>query len=69
MLTTLILGYFVFQQFDDSRISAQRTTSELNENVEAVTSLEIDIGSDDNNTECFKWSGSNNYKNVLVELN
>ena len=65
LLTTLILGYFVFQQFDDSRISAQRTTSELNENVEAVTSLEIDIGSDDNDTECFKWSGSNNYKNCI----
>jgi membrane protein CcdC involved in cytochrome C biogenesis len=65
LLTTLILGYFVFQQFDDSRISAQRTTSELNENVEAVTSLEIEIRSVDNNTECFKWSGSNNYKECI----
>ena len=65
LLTTLILGYFVFQQFDDSRISAQRITSELNENIESVTSLEIDIGSDDNNAECFKWSGSNNYKNCI----
>ena len=65
LLTSLILGYFVIQQFDNSRISAQRTTSPINENAEEVTSLEIDIGSDSDGTECFKWSGSNNYQNCI----
>ena len=62
--STLILGYFVFQQFDNSRISAQRTASE--ENLEgSVNSLEVDVGSSSDSADCFKWSGSDNYKNCV----
>ena len=61
---SLALGYFVFQQFDSSRISAQRIASE-NETQESVSSLEVNIGSDNDSTECFKWSGSDNYKRCI----
>ena len=62
--STLILGYLVFQQFDNSRISAQRTASE--ETLEGgVSSLEVNVGSSNDSTDCFKWSGSDNYKSCV----
>ena len=62
--STLILGYLVFQQFDNSRISAQRVASE--ETLEGgVSSLEVNVGSSSDSTDCFKWSGSDNYKSCV----
>lgn len=61
---SLILGYFVFQQFDSSRISAQRIASE-DDTQGGVSSLEVNIGSDNDSTDCYKWSGSDNYKSCI----